>query len=135
MSNFWEELKRRNVIRETLAYILVAWVLLQVADIVLPIFEAPPWILKSLTIVLITGVPIVMIISWVYELTDQGLRKTADLEDQESGKRQKRILNILIGISAIAAIILFLAIGSKVKEMDEALDGNDGSHSSDEHFL
>ena len=118
MSNFWEELKRRNVIRETLAYVLVAWVLLQVSDIVLPIFEAPPWILKTLTIVLIVGVPIVMIISWVYELTDKGIRKTADLDDPKSGKKQKRILNILIGVAAITAIALFLAIGSKVKEME-----------------
>ena len=88
MRNFWEELKRRNVIRETLAYILVAWVLLQVADIVLPIFEAPPWVLKTLTIVLIAGVPIVMIISWVYELTDKGLRKTADLEGPQAGRNR-----------------------------------------------
>ena len=47
MSSFFEELKRRNVIKATIAYIVVGWVLLQVASVVLPITNAPDWVLKT----------------------------------------------------------------------------------------
>ena len=108
MKKFWEELKRRNVIRETIAYILVAWVILQVAAIVLPVFEAPEWILKTLTIVLIAGIPFAMAFSWVYEITSKGLQKTKDSADSELAKKQHRKLNGLIALAGVVAIVLFL---------------------------
>ena len=72
---FFDELKRRNVIKATIAYIVVAWVLLQVLSTVLPNLEAPSWVLKSLTFVIAIGLPIWMIFSWVYEVTPEGLKK------------------------------------------------------------
>ena len=71
---FFEELKRRNVIKATMAYIVVAWVLVQVLTIILPEFEAPGWVLKTLIILMVVGLPIWMIFSWVYEVTPEGIK-------------------------------------------------------------
>ena len=58
MNKFFEELKRRNVIKGTIAYIVVAWVLLQVTSVVLPITNAPEWVLKTFTFFLAIGFPV-----------------------------------------------------------------------------
>ena len=58
---FFEELKRRNVIKATIAYVVVAWVLLQVTTLILPIFGAPEWVLKMLTFFIAIGFPI-----WIF---------------------------------------------------------------------
>jgi len=120
LKEFFEELKRRNVIRETLVYILIAWVILQVASIILPIFNAPQWILQTLTLALIIGIPIIIIASWVYQLTDKGLQRMTELNSSTSNLNQKRRLNLIILIATVVAIGLFFAIGKKVKSYNEA---------------
>ena len=55
MKKFIEELKRRNVIKASLAYLVVAWILLQVFTVLLPIVDAPDWVLKSITLLLAIG--------------------------------------------------------------------------------
>ena len=102
---FFEELKRRNVIKATIAYIVVAWVLLQVISIVLPNFGAPAWVFKTLMFVIVIGFPIWIIFSWVYEVTPEGLKKTADISNHESitATTNKR-LNIIIIITLLISI-------------------------------
>ncbi|NND52224.1 MAG: hypothetical protein HKN54_07450 [Flavobacteriaceae bacterium] len=117
MNKFFKELKRRNVIRETIAYIIVAWVVLQAGSILFPIFDAADWILKTLTIVLIAGIPVVMIFSWLYELSDGRIRRTSSKDDGVSEKSDRR-LNMLIVVGGIIAISLFFVVGSKVKNLD-----------------
>ena len=102
-----DELKRRNVIKATIAYIVVAWILMQLIGIVLPNFDAPPWVFKTLTFVISIGLPIWMIFSWVYEVTPEGLRKTAQVSKEQSitTDTNKR-LNIIIIITLIIAILI-----------------------------
>ena len=73
---FFEELKRRNVIKATMAYVVVAWVLIQVFNNILPVFQAPPWALQILMILLAVGLPVWIVFSWVYDVTPEGLKKT-----------------------------------------------------------
>jgi uncharacterized BrkB/YihY/UPF0761 family membrane protein len=80
----FDELKRRNVIKATIAYIVVAWVLLQVITSVLPNFGAPPWVLKTLMFLIAIGLPIWIIFSWVYEITPEGLKKTVKVSKDKS---------------------------------------------------
>ena len=103
---FFEELKRRNVIKATMAYIVVAWVLIQVMTNILPVFQAPQWVMKILMILIAIGLPIWIFFSWVYDVTPEGIRKTSETATDESvtAATNKR-LNILI------VILLFLAIG------------------------
>ena len=107
---FLDELKRRNVIKATIAYITVAWVLLQVLSIVLPNFGAPEWVLKTVTFILISGLPIWVIFSWVYELSPEGIKKTSDVDlDKSTTAETNKRLNIIIVITLIiiAAITYF----------------------------
>src|SRR5210317_310197 len=102
---FLDELKRRNVIKATMAYIVVAWVLVQVLTIILPEFEAPGWVLKTLMILMAVGLPIWMIFSWVYEVTPEGLKKTANISSDESiTSSTNRRLNVVIIVVLIIAI-------------------------------
>jgi len=127
---FFDELKSRNVIKATIAYIVVAWVLLQVFSIVLPNFEAPSWVFKSLTFIIVIGLPIWMIFSWVYEVTPEGLKKTVQVTKENSiSSSTNRRLNIIIIIALIIAIgvslvnILMFNISSKnIKNNDLKLN-------------
>ena len=75
MKKFIEELKRRNVIKATIAYLVVAWILQQVFTNLLPLVDAPDWILKTITLILIIGLPVWIIVSWIYDITPKGGRK------------------------------------------------------------
>ncbi len=102
---FIEELKRRNVIKATMAYIVISWVLIQVLTIILPVFQAPEWVLKTLMILMVVGLPIWMIFSWVYDVTPEGLKKTEQFSTDESvtATTNKR-LNIIIVVMLLIAI-------------------------------
>ena len=107
---FINELKRRNVIKATIAYITIAWALLQLISVVLPNFGAPEWVLKTLTFMLIAGLPVWIIFSWVYELTPEGVKKTKKIALEESVTEQtNKRLNIIIIITllVLAAITYF----------------------------
>jgi len=80
----WDELKRRNVVKVAVAYAIVGWLLIEVASTVLPTFEAPRWVLQTLTFVFILGFPVALILAWAYELTPEGLKKEKDVDRSES---------------------------------------------------
>ena len=102
---FFEELKRRNVFKETLAYLVVSWLLLQVASSILPIFNAPDWVLKSLTFFLAMGLPVWVFFSWAYQVTPEGLKKTGSkAHDRTITEATNKRLNIIILITLFIAI-------------------------------
>jgi TolB-like protein/Tfp pilus assembly protein PilF len=78
------ELKRRNVFRVGVAYGIVAWLLLEVASVVLPALHVPDWTLTFLIIVILGGFPLVLIFAWAFELTPAGIKREKDVEPTES---------------------------------------------------
>ena len=102
---FFDELKRRNVFKETLAYLLVSWIILQVTSTVLPIVNAPEWVIKTITFILILGLPFWIIFSWTFQITPEGFKKTKHLTEEKinTDKLNKR-LNIVIIFMLIIAI-------------------------------
>ena len=84
MASVWGELKRRNVVRVAVAYAVVAWLLIQVADVVLDNIEAPTWVFQAILLLLIIGFPVALIFAWAFELTPEGLKKEKDIERSES---------------------------------------------------
>ncbi|MFC2149026.1 hypothetical protein ACFLR9_10725, partial [Bacteroidota bacterium] len=80
LKKYIAELKRRNVFKPAIAYLVVAWLITEVASIVLPTFGAPPFIMKTLIFFLIMGFPLYLIIAWVYEFTPKGIKKTKNTE-------------------------------------------------------
>ncbi len=84
MGELLDELKRRNVVRVGAAYLVVAWLVAQVAEMALPAFEAPAWILKVVLALLALGLPLALFFAWAFELTPDGVKKTADVDKTAS---------------------------------------------------
>ena len=101
---FFEELKRRNVVRVGVVYLITAWLLAQVADLMLENFDAPAWVIQSILVVLIIGFPIALIFAWAFELTPEGLKKEKDVDRSQSITPQtgRKLDFTIIGILAVA---------------------------------
>ena len=67
------ELKRRNVFRVALFYVVSAWLVIQVAETILPMFDVPDGALRAVVVILALGFPVALIFAWVFELTPEGL--------------------------------------------------------------
>ena len=85
---FFAELRRRNVVRVGIAYVVVAWLLLQVGEIVLDFLEVPVWAGKLLLVFLVLGLPIALILAWAFELTPEGLQREKNVDRSITMTRQ-----------------------------------------------
>ena len=114
--SFIEELKRRNVFRTGVAYIVVAWLLVQVSDILLDTFEAPTRIMQAMVIALAVGFPIALILGWVYEITTEGVKRTEKFSADESASlhTSRKIDFTIIGV-LLVAVALFVQWSSSYK--------------------
>ena len=108
--NFFTELRRRNVHKVTLAYAVIAWLLIQVA--LIPVLEAPSWTIKTLVVLLLVGFAVVVFISWAFEATPEGMKRTADLSPNEilpTWSRKKFAVFILtIALLAVGLLVFDL---------------------------
>jgi len=114
LKKYIEELKRRNVIKAGIAYLIVAWLIAQIASIILPTFEAPPWVMKTLLFVLIIGFPINLVISWIYDVTPEGIKKTISINEKSLLKNQR--LNKVI-VSALVLTVVIIATNMFFKKV------------------
>ena len=73
---FWEELVRRNVVKVGIAYAVVAWVLIQVADVALSAFELPSWVFQIFLGLTALGFPVTIALAWIFDLTPRGIKRT-----------------------------------------------------------
>jgi len=108
--SFFSELKRRNVFRVGIAYAVTAWILLQVADLVLENLSAPPIVMKVFMLALAIGFPVALIFAWAFELTPEGIKLEKDVDRSKSithvtAQRMNR--NIIIAL-AIAVVLLLV---------------------------
>lgn len=109
MDQFFEELKRRNVFRAAGAYAVGAWVLLQVIAVISEPLGFPPWVMTLLIIVIIAGVPITVVFSWIYEWTPEGFQKQTAMDAAGYAKQRGfgRLFDfIIIGLLAVAVGLL-----------------------------
>jgi TolB-like protein len=103
--NFFAELKRRNVVRVGIAYVLVGWVLAQVAEFAFENFGAPDWVLKTFVTLLLLGLPLALFFAWAFELTPEGIKREEDVDRSQSiTPSTGRKLNYVI----IAALVIAL---------------------------
>ncbi len=98
------ELKRRNVFRVGAAYAIMAWLLVEVASVVLPALHLPGWTLTFLIIVILAGFPLVLIFAWAFELTPDGIKREKDLDPAQSIARHggRKLDFIMIGALVLA---------------------------------
>ena len=101
-----QELKRRNVIRVAAAYAVTAWLILQIADVILGNIGAPSWVFPTILMVLALGFPVALVFAWAFELTPDGLKREADVDRTTSITRQtgRRLDRVIIGVLAIAVV-------------------------------
>ena len=102
------ELKRRNVIRVAAAYVVIGWLLLQVADTLTPALHLPDWILSAIALVLILGIVPVLLFSWAYELTPDGLVRDKEVDRSASDTSQTAKKLNVITIAAVIGIALLI---------------------------
>ena len=114
LKNYFEELKRRHVFKSGIAYLIVAWLIAQIASLVLPAFEAPPYILKILLFLLLIGFPVNLVISWIYDVTPEGIKKTKSL-DEKSYLKNSRLNKVII--SSLVLVVVVIASSFFFKEV------------------
>jgi len=105
MSNLIRELRRREVFRAAGLYVGIAWILIEAASVFLPAFEAPDWVMRAFIIVAIIGLPIVIVLAWIYDVTDHGIEVQGDATDTvviPFGGRKGDF--IVIGVLSVALI-------------------------------
>ena len=108
--SFVSELKRRNVFRVGIAYLVVAWLLLQVADLVLDNIPAPAWVMQIFLLAAAIGFPVAVLLAWAFEMTPEGVKREADVDRAQSITQSTgRTLDFaIIGILAVAVILFTL---------------------------
>jgi TolB-like protein len=109
VGKLFDELKRRNVVRVGIAYIVLGWVALQVGDILFDMFETPAWVGKTLAVLLLLGFPFALVFAWAFEMTPEGVKKTEEVDKSESithstGKK----LNMVIIAALVVALGYFI---------------------------
>src|SRR5438132_2539147 len=110
IDNFFAELKRRNVYKVAITYAVVAWLLIQAASILLPTFEAPTWVMKALVVFLALGFVISVMISWAFEATPEGLKRTENVPPDVAAAlptwSRRKFASFVIVVALLAAGLL-----------------------------
>lgn len=106
----YHELKRRNVFRVAIAYLALAWILIEVADTLFPAFGIPDWGIRFLVIVFALGFVPTLIVSWVYELTPEGIKREKDVvrETSITHRTAKRLDGFTIGLIGLALVFILV---------------------------
>ena len=101
---FFHELKRRNVFRVAIAYVVVTWLLLQVVDILVPMLTLPEWVGRLILLLLLVGFPIALIFAWAFEMTPEGvkLEKNVDRSESITHVTGRKIDRTIIGVLVVA---------------------------------
>src|SRR5438067_161016 len=102
---FFSELKRRNVYKVAVAYLVVSWLLIQAASILFPTFDAPTWVMKVLVALIALGFPAAVILSWAFEITPEGIKLESEIEQSKSITRRtgRKIVAVTIALAVVAA--------------------------------
>jgi TolB-like protein/Flp pilus assembly protein TadD len=120
LTDFIRELRRRNLFRVGAAYAVVAWLLIQVASIVLPAFNVPNRFMQLSLIMVVLGLPLALILAWAFEMTPEGMKREQDVVRAESVTGQSaRKLNFVI-IAVLAVAVVFFALDKFVWETEKS---------------
>ena len=108
IENFFSELKRRNVYKVAVAYIVAGWALSQGIAQVFPVFDIPNWAIRLIVILIIIGLPIALVLAWSFEITPQGIKRTETADAMpEATRKKKHVWIYVVVIGAVLSIGLF----------------------------
>jgi TolB-like protein/Tfp pilus assembly protein PilF len=105
-TGFFGELKRRNVYKVAVAYIVAGWALSQGIAQVLPVFDVPNWVIRLIVLLIIIGLPIALVLAWMFELTPEGIKRTEAADAAKQHSRNRLWIYVVI-IGAVLSVGLF----------------------------
>jgi len=106
--SFFAELKRRNVYKVAVAYIVAGWALAQGIAQVFPVFDVPNWIVRLIVLLIMIGFPIALVLAWAFELTPEGLKRTEDVDATLQTRTKSHIWIYVVIVGALLSIGLFM---------------------------
>ena len=106
----FNELKRRNVFRVAIAYLIASWLLIQLADILIPMLTLPEWVPRLIFLLLLILFIPTLIGAWALELTPEGLKLEKDVDRSASitPNTGKKLNGVIIGVLALAVVVLMI---------------------------
>jgi TolB-like protein/Tfp pilus assembly protein PilF len=108
LGNFFAELKRRNVYKVAVAYVVAGWALAQGVAQVLPVFDIPNWVIRLLVLLIVLGLPIALGLAWAFELTPEGIRRTHQADNMPArATPKKRAWLYVVAVGVLLSIGLF----------------------------
>ena len=106
--NFFGELKRRNVYRVAVAYVVAGWALAQGIAQVFPVFDIPNWVVRVIVVLIVIGFPIALVLAWAFELTPEGLKRTEEADAAKQHSRNRVWIYVVIIAGALSVGLFFL---------------------------
>ena len=124
--NFFAELKRRNVYKVAVAYIVAGWALAQGLAQVLPVFCVPNWVIQLLVVLIVLGLPVALGLAWAFELTPEGIKRTETADAMpEATRRKKYVWIYVVVIGGLLSIgLFFLGRYSAAPTQNAAVDAS-----------
>jgi TolB-like protein/Tfp pilus assembly protein PilF len=110
MREFLQEVKRRNVFRVAIVYLIAGWLTMQVVDVMFPALNIPPWLTSLVAALLLIGFPFALIFAWAFEMTPEGIRREKDVDRSQSitGQTGRKLNHVALGILAIALAFMLV---------------------------
>ncbi len=106
--NFFAELKRRNVYKVAVTYIVAGWALSQGIAQVFPVFDVPNWAIRLVVLLVMIGLPIALVLAWAFEITPQGIKRTETADAMpQAGRRKNNAWIYVVVVGAVVSIGLF----------------------------
>jgi ketosteroid isomerase-like protein len=136
--SFLSELRRRNVFRVALTYAVVAWLLIEIASVLLPLVDAPESIITAFVVLLALGFLVALFISWAFEMTPEGLKRTQDLSPNEAIPywSRRKFATFIFGVAGVAfclsAYHLLFPVPARSLSQSETASLSQSSSSSSE---
>ena len=110
IGNFFSELRRRNVYKVAVAYAVVGWLVIQVTATIVPALHLPDGLTTAVVVLVLVGFPIALVISWAFEMTSEGMKRTTDLSSDEARSlpywSKRKFAMFIVGVVVIAAALL-----------------------------
>jgi len=113
--SFFAKLKERNVIRVAIAYFVGGWMMVEAGSILLPTFNAPEWALRAMILLLVAGLPVALLVAWVFAITPEGIRKQDDFDEtKQAGFRARTDRKADIAIMTALALTVAYFVFEKI---------------------
>ena len=110
IDNFFSELKRRNVYKVAVAYAVVGWLVIQVTATIVPALHLPDTVTTTVVVLVLIGFPVTLVISWAFEMTPEGMKRTAEVSPNEVRSMpywsKKKFAAFIVGVVVIASGLL-----------------------------